>query len=331
METMEARAVAALPRGANWQYEPKWDGFRCLLNRQGRRVSMQSKSGRDLKRYFPEVVAATLALEADRFILDGELIIQRGKLLSFDDLLQRIHPAATRVKRLAEETPATFVAFDVLRVGADDLAGLPLSERRPQLERFAKTVLKEADGFQLSPATRTFKLAERWLAAAGTRHDGVIAKQLDLPYQAGNRDGMVKIKRIRTADCVVGGFRYAEKPLQGRRVVGSLLLGLYDDGGLLHHVGFTSAIKAKDKLRLTDEFEAIASTTSFTGQTPGGASRWSTARSADWQPVKPQRVVEVSYDHVTGGRFRHGTSIVRDRPDKRPKQCTMVQIEPGVD
>jgi ATP-dependent DNA ligase len=326
VEPMEARAVAELPRGAHWQYEPKWDGFRCLLNRHGPRVTMQSKSGRDLRRYFPEVVAATLALADERFLLDGELIIQHGKLLSFDDLLQRIHPAASRIRRLADETPATFVAFDLLRLGADDLAGLPLSERRLQLERFAKTAFNRSNGFQLSPATRSFSVAERWLAAAGTRHDGVIAKRRDLPYQAGNRDGMLKIKRIRTADCVVGGFRYAAKPMQERRVVGSLLLGLYDDDGLLHHVGFTSAIKAQDRIGLTDDLEAIASATSFTGRAPGGPSRWSTARSTDWQPVKPQRVVEVSYDHVTNGRFRHGTRILRARPDKRAKQCTMVQI-----
>ncbi|MEO7718535.1 MAG: ATP-dependent DNA ligase, partial [Capsulimonas sp.] len=185
--------------------------------------------------------------------------------------------------------------------------------------------------FRLSPASQKMKDAERWLASAGDGSDGVIAKRLDLPYQAGNRDGMQKIKRYRSADCVIGGFRYAEKLQAGRKVVGSLLLGLYDADGLLHHVGFSSGIKAGDRVTLTQKFEAVKRNQSFTGNAPGGPSRWSTKRSSEWQPVKPKYVVEVSYDHFTGGRFRHGTSILRWRPDKKPAQCTFEQVKQKID
>jgi ATP-dependent DNA ligase len=323
---MEARSVDGLPRGAEWQYEPKWDGFRCLLIRSGDRLRMQSKSGRDLVRYFPEVAAATMGLADKQFILDGELVIPVGNRFSFDSLLQRIHPAASRIKRLAAETPAVFLAFDLLRCGRDDMDGLPLMKRRPALERFAKRYFKHSDVFRLSPASRNYADAERWLASAGGGSDGVIAKRLDLPYQGGNRDGMQKIKRMRSADCVIGGFRYGEKRTAGRKVVGSLLLGLYDGKGLLNHVGFTSGLKSGQKAALTDKLEVIVSDRSFTGNAPGGLSRWSTKRSAEWQPIKPKFVVEVSYDHFTGGRFRHGTTILRWRPDKRPRQCTMEQL-----
>jgi ATP-dependent DNA ligase len=323
---MEARSVDGLPRGAEWQYEPKWDGFRCLLIRSGDRLRMQSKSGRDLVRYFPEVAAATMGLADKQFILDGELVIPVGNRFSFDSLLQRIHPAASRIKRLAAETPAVFLAFDLLRCGRDDMDGLPLMKRRPALERFAKRYFKHSDVFRLSPASRNYADAERWLASAGGGSDGVIAKRLDLPYQGGNRDGMQKIKRMRSADCVIGGFRYGEKRTAGRKVVGSLLLGLYDGKGLLNHVGFTSGLKSGQKAALTDKLEVIVSDRSFTGNAPGGLSRWSTKRSAEWQPIKPKFVVEVSYDHFTGGRFRHGTTILRWRPDKKPRQCTMEQL-----
>jgi ATP-dependent DNA ligase len=324
---MEARSVDILPRGAEWQYEPKWDGFRCLLIRSGDRLRMQSKSGRDLARYFPEVVVAAMSLAETQVTVDGELVIPIGKRLSFDDLLQRIHPAASRIKRLAAETPAVFLAFDLLRCGTDDMARLPLRKRRPALERFAKRHFKRSDVFRLSPASRDHADAERWLAAAGGGSDGVIAKRVDLPYQGGNRDGMQKIKRIRSADCVIGGFRYGEKRTAGRKVVGSLLLGLYDENGLLNHVGFTSGLKSGQKAALTDKLEAIVSDRSFTGNAPGGPSRWSTKRSAEWQPVKAKFVVEVSYDHFTGGRFRHGTTILRWRPDKKARQCTTEQLQ----
>jgi ATP-dependent DNA ligase len=324
---MEARSVDSLPRGAEWQYEPKWDGFRCLLIRSGDRLRMQSKSGRDLVRYFPEVAVAATSLADTQFTLDGELVIPVGNRFSFDDLLQRIHPAASRIKRLAAETPAVFLAFDLLRCGRDDMDGLPLMKRRPALERFAKRHFKHSDVFRLSPSSRDHTDAKRWLASAGGGSDGVIAKRLDLPYQSGNRDGMQKIKRMRSADCVIGGFRYGEKRTAGRKVIGSLLLGLYDEGGLLHHVGFTSGLKSGQKTTLTDKLEAIVSDRSFTGNAPGGPSRWSTKRSAEWQPVKPKFVVEVSYDHFTGGRFRHGTTILRWRSDKKPRQCTMEQLQ----
>ena len=326
MELMEAESVAELPRGTQWQYEPKWDGFRCLLVRDDKRVRMQSKGGRDLVRYFPEIASAASALSASSFILDGELIIELEGGYSFDALLQRIHPAASRVKRLAVETPASFMAFDLLRSEDRDLTALPLDERRSALEQFARRYFRGNRVFALSPASRSLAGAKKWLQSVREGHDGVVAKRLDLAYRGGARDGMQKIKLMRSADCVVGGFRYGEKKQGGRKVIGSLLLGLYDDSGLLHHVGFTSAIKTADRPGLTETFEAIASGSSFTGKTPGGPSRWSTKRSAEWQPVRPIHVVEVSYDHVSGGRFRHGTKIVRWRPDKKPSQCRMDQL-----
>jgi ATP-dependent DNA ligase len=324
---MEARSVDAIPRGQEWQYEPKWDGFRCLLSRDGDRVDLRSKSGEDLARYFPEIVAAALTLKADRFTLDGELVVPGGKSFSFDALLQRIHPAASRVKKLSQDTPALYLAFDLLATGKEtQLSAKPLSERRPALENFAKANLKGSI-FHLSPATTSYATAKKWLEQSGGGSDGVIAKRIDLPYQAGNRDGMQKIKRFRSADCVVGGFRYATNKISDRKVVGSLLLGLYDDEGLLHHVGFTSAIKAGEKAALTDRLERLIGEPGFTGNAPGGPSRWSTERSATWCPLKPKLVVEVCYDHFSGERFRHGTSILRWRPDKAPRQCRFEQLK----
>lgn len=323
---MEARSVEAIPRGKEWQYEPKWDGFRCLLARSGNNVDLRSKSGEDLARYFPEIVAAALSLKADRFTLDGELVVPHGKGFSFDALLQRIHPAASRVKKLSQETPALYLVFDLLETAKEkQLAGKSLSERRPVLEAFAKDHLKNSL-FRLSPATTSYATAQKWLAQSGGGSDGVIAKRIDLPYQAGTREGMQKIKKFRSADCVVGGFRYASNKIGGRNVVGSLLLGLYDDKGLLHHVGFTSAIKAQEKPALTDRLEALIGEPGFTGNAPGGPSRWSTERSAKWCPLKPKLVIEVCYDHFSGERFRHGTSILRWRPDKAPRQCTFEQL-----
>ncbi|WP_305884115.1 ATP-dependent DNA ligase [Bradyrhizobium sp. CCGUVB14] len=232
---MEARSVDAIPTGENWLYEPKWDGFRCLLMREGKQVDLHSKSGQNLNRYFPEVIAGALTIRANSFVLDGEIVISIGGQFSFDALLQRIHPAASRVKKLAAETPALFLAFDLLQSGRD-LTGAPLVKRRPLLESFAARFFSESNLFRLSPASTKLRDAQRWLVAAGGGSDGVISKRLDLPYQAGNREGMQKIKRYRSADCVIGGFRYGV----GRRVVGSILLGLYDDEGLLQHVGFSS-------------------------------------------------------------------------------------------
>jgi len=329
---MEARSVDAIPRGEEWQYEPKWDGFRCLLAREAADVTMLSKAGEDLARYFPEVIAAARELKAQRFTLDGELVVPEGKSFSFDALLQRIHPAVSRVKKLSTETPALFLAFDLLATAKDgDLVAQPLHERRPALEAFAKANFTEHPTFRLSPATTRFATAQSWLAHSGGGSDGVIAKRIDLPYQGGNRDGMQKIKRHRSADCVIGGFRYAtNKGADGRKLVGSLLLGLYDEDGLLHHVGFTSAIKANDKPALTDRLEPLIAPSSFTGNTPGGPSRWSTERSAEWCPLKPKLVIEICYDHFSGERFRHGTSILRWRPDKSPRQCTFEQLRQKV-
>lgn len=315
-----------IPVGSAWQYEPKWDGFRCLLKRDGKEhLTMTSKAGHDLTRYFPEIGSAAAALPERRFILDGELVVPIDKALSFDALLQRIHPAASRVARLSRETPSLFVAFDILQRGKNDLSRRLLPDRRRELEDFAAHCFSRTL-FRLSPASTRLQDAKRWLQSAGSGSDGVVAKRVDLPYQAGNRDGMQKIKLHRSADCVIGGFRYGERAVQGPELVGSLLLGLYDDDGKLHHVGFTSAIEEEEKPGLTRRLEAIAVDYSFTGNAPGGPSRWSTRRSAEWTAVKPSLVIEVSYDHFTGGRFRHGTSIMRWRPDKKPKQCTMVQV-----
>jgi ATP-dependent DNA ligase len=323
---MEARSVDILPEGPEWQYEPKWDGFRCILVRRDVTVRLHSKSGEDLTRYFPELVEAALALKADDVTLDGEIVVPKGAALSFDDLLQRIHPAESRIRKLASETPARFIAFDLLSLNRQDLASRPLSARRPALERFAKR-FKPGGRFDLSPFTASAVIARKWLALAGGGFDGVIAKRTDVAYQAGNREGMHKIKHYRSADCVIGGFRYAESAAAGRKVVGSLLLGLYDDQKLLHHVGFTSAFKAHEKQALTDKLLPLVSTSSFTGNAPGGPSRWSTRRSSKWVPLTPKLVVEVSYDHFSGGRFRHGTRILRWRPDKKPQQCTMEQLK----
>jgi ATP-dependent DNA ligase len=326
IQPMEARSVDEIPVGERWQYEPKWDGFRCLLARDGEKITMTSKSGQDLTRYFPEVASAAVLLPERRFVVDGELVVQIGREFSFDALLQRIHPAASRIKRLSLETPALFLAFDLLQRGKADLVAERLPKRRQELEELVANCFPRTL-FRLSPASRNLKDARKWLKSAGGGSDGVIAKRIDLPYQAGNRGGMQKIKPHRSADCVIGGFRYGERRVAGRKVVGSLLLGLYDDEGLLHHVGFTSAFKAEDKGRLTERLEAISTDRSFTGNAPGGPSRWSTKRSSEWVPVKPNLVIEVSYDHFTGGRFRHGTTILRWRPDKKPEQCTMVQLK----
>jgi ATP-dependent DNA ligase len=321
---MEAKSVAQLPSGANWQYEPKWDGFRCIAFRDGDNVALQSKSGQPLGRYFPELVEAVLKLKSKQFVIDGEIVVPVKGKLSFDDLLMRIHPAASRVQKLAKETPARLIVFDLL---VDDRGRLivdaPLSERRKKLDAFGKKYFAKNKSIELSPETKDLKIAKSWLAGAGGDVDGVIAKRLDLPYQTGNRHGMVKVKRLRTADCVIGGFRYASEG----KLVGSLLLGLYDDEGLLHHVGFTSSMKAEEKPALTKKLEALIKTPGFTGRAPGGPSRWSTDRSADWKPLATKLVIEVQYDHFTGGRFRHGTKFLRWRPDKKPAQCTWEQVK----
>jgi ATP-dependent DNA ligase len=326
---MEARVVDDVPTGPGWQYEPKWDGFRCLAFRDGDTVELQSKSGQPLARYFPEVVAHLLALTPRTFVLDGEIVIPVDGRLSFDDLLQRIHPAASRVERLSRERPAVLIVFDLL-VDADgaSLVDRRLGERRRALEAFAAKHLAGRDDVRLSPATPDAGQARAWLDMAGGTLDGIVAKRLDLPYQSGERTGMQKVKRRRTADCVVGGFRYAANTSAKGvgKVVGSLLLGLYDADGLLHHVGFTSGFPAADRAALLGKVQPLIEPPGFTGRAPGGPSRWSSERSGEWEPLAPKLVVEVSYDHFTGDRFRHATRFLRWRPDKAPRQCTLDQV-----
>jgi ATP-dependent DNA ligase len=315
---MEARSADHLPTGPGWWYEPKWDGFRCLTFRQGPAVVLQAKSGKPLTRYFPEVVAALAAIPEEGFALDGELLVPVGDGFSFEALQMRLHPAESRIRRLAAETPAVLAVFDMLQTpqGAD-LRDAPLAERRAALARFIDR--HGGSRLILTQGVEDAAQAQAWLDEG--KLEGVIAKRLDAPYAEGER-AMIKVKRQRTADCVIGGFRYArEGPL-----VGSLLLGLYDDAGLLNHVGFTSGLATADKPDLTRRLEALAGGVGFTGDAPGGPSRWSDERSSQWTPVSPEIVVEVSFDHVSGGRFRHGTRLVRFRPDKAPGQCRMEQI-----
>ena len=323
---MEARTVDQLPDGDGWQYEPKWDGFRCLVFRDGETVELQSKAGQPLGRYFPEVIEAVKALKAKKFVLDGELAVPVDGTLSFDDLLQRIHPAPTRIAKLARERAAVLIVFDLLvDERGTKLYERTLEERRPRLERFAAKFFPQEGLIRLSPATSTIASARKWLRASASGLDGVIAKRIDVPYSSGDREAMLKIKHLRTADCVVGGFRYASKG----KVIGSLLLGLYDDEGLLHHVGFTSSLTGDQRRELTPRLEKLRKAPGFTGQAPGGPSRWSTKRSSEWEPLAPKLVVEVQYDHFSGARFRHGTKFLRWRPDKAAKQCTWDQVEPS--
>ena len=320
---MDALLVSEIPTGEGWLYEPKWDGFRCLVFRDGSNVFLQSKSGQPLARYFPELVEAFLELKPERFVLDGEIAIPIGNKFSFNDLLERIHPAASRVQKLAREHPAIFVAFDLLASeDGKSLLKLPLKGRRERLEKFAERNFDRDSHIRLSPATTNLAAAKQWFNRIGTDLDGVIAKRLDCNYRAGERTGMEKIKLNRTADCVVGGFRYAAKG----KVVGSLLLGLYDAQGLLNHVGFCSGLKAAQRKSLLAKLEPLIAPPGFTGHAPGGPSRWSTKRSSEWKPLKPKLVVEVSYDHFTNDRFRHGTRLIRWRPDKAPGQCRMEQV-----
>ncbi|MDT4967733.1 MAG: hypothetical protein QOJ64_2470 [Acidobacteriota bacterium] len=321
---MEAKVVDKIPAGENWQYEPKWDGFRCLTFRDQTKIELQSKAGQSLSRYFPELIEAVRKIQAKRFVLDGEIIIPTEEGISFDDLLQRIHPAASRVKKLSESIPAQLLVFDLLvDEKGRSLLEKPLSERRERLNEFAEKYLAPEGRILLSPSVLDVRTARSWFARFGRGMDGVMAKRLDLPYLSGERTGMVKIKRIRTADCVVGGFRYASSG----GLVGSLLLGLYNDEGLLDHVGFTSSFTMEEKKELTPRLKKLIKKPGFTGNAPGGPSRWSTKRTSEWQPLDPRLVVEVQYDHFDGGRFRHGTGLLRFRPDKAPRQCTFDQLQ----
>ena len=330
-----------IPSGEGWIYEPKWDGFRCLVFRRDDEVLLQSKAGQPLGRYFPELVEAFRNLKPRLFVLDGEIVIFIDGQPSFDDLLMRIHPAESRVRRLAKETPASYLAFDLLLdERGRSLVDRPLPERRQELESFFEVVWHGSqtraagsksrpaphDSIQLSPATDDRRQAERWMKELqGSGFDGVIAKRADAPYASGEHSAMVKIKKIRTADCVVGGFRYASKG----GAIGSLLLGLYNDEGLLDHIGFSSSFKADERAKLKKVLEPLRGGSGFSGRAPGGPSRWSTERSGQWEPLQPKLVCEVSYDYFSQGRFRHGTKFLRWRPDKDPRQCTFEQERPA--
>jgi ATP-dependent DNA ligase len=322
---MEAKRVDAIPAGDKWLFEPKWDGFRAIVFRKGDQVALQSKAGQPLQRYFPELVEAFRSLKPKEFILDGEIVLPVDGRLSFDDLLQRIHPAESRVRKLAEATPTNYYAFDLLYAKGKVLKDLPIEERRKRLETFFGSA-GQHPLIHLSPATTDRKLASDWFNKFGALGlDGVMAKRLGEPYHSGDREGMVKVKHLKTADCVVGGFRYGE----GTKVVGSLLLGLYDDEGRLVHIGHTSSIRKDDRRELTKKLESMKSENPFEVRVPGGPSRWASEKSGEWQPVRPKLVCEVEYDYFSQGRFRHGSKFLRWRPDKKPRSCTMDQVSPA--
>ena len=333
---MEAARADQLPDGDEWQFEPKWDGFRCLVFRKDSTVILQSKSGQPLSRYFPELVHAFQSLPSHAFVLDGEIVVARDGRLSFDDLLLRIHPAASRVATLAHDTPATFIAFDVLYDSSEETALMirPLIERRTYLERFF-SLIPDHPLIQLSPVSRDRTIATRWFTDLGAYGlDGVMAKKIHEPYHAGDRQAMIKVKHVKTADCVVGGFRYSATPAKTGKAnhptattVGSLLLGLHDTNGLLHFVGFTSSFSKEERTRLKQVVEPLKGGVGFSGKAPGGPNRWSQRKSDEWERVDPVLVCEVQYDYFSQGRFRHGTKFLRWRPDKDPRQCTLDQVE----
>jgi ATP-dependent DNA ligase len=304
-----ARSSRELPEGDGWRYEPKLDGFRTIVFRDGDDVHLQSRNGRPMNRYFPDVVEQVLALEAPQLVLDGEMVVTVDGVQEFDLLSQRIHPAASRVERLAKETPAALVAFDLLAEGNESLLALPYEERR---ERLSGVVGKPVE---LTESTPDRGEADKWLAGTG---EGVIAKEAGAPYLPGERTGMVKIKRVRTADAVVAAFRFGKE--EGK--VGSLILGLYDDDGELHIVGHTSSFKAKQKRELLDLLEPYR-----TGeQGHGEPSRWKSDEELVWEGLRPELVVEVNFDHITGNRIRHGAKFVRWREDKEPEECRLSQL-----
>jgi ATP-dependent DNA ligase len=317
---MEAKLAADLPEDSGWQFEPKWDGFRAIAARRpGGEITLMSKSGKPLDRYFPEIVALLAAVRIRDYAVDGEIILTRDGALSFDALQARLHPAPSRIARLSVETPAQLMLFDCLAADGDILIDQPLTRRRAALEHFH--AMEGGPALLLSPRTEEVERARAWLARSGGALDGVVAKARDDIYRPGER-AMIKVKQRRTVDCVVGGFRRErDGPL-----VASLLLGLYDDAGMLDHVGFTSSVAARDKPALTARLDALVAPPGFTGRAPGGPSRWNDGREAAWEPLKPELVVEVVYDQVTAGRFRHGTKLLRWRPDKAPRQCTLDQL-----
>jgi ATP-dependent DNA ligase len=331
---MLAKLASSLPEGEGWLYEPKWDGFRALVFRDGSDIQLQSRELKPLNRYFPEIIEPLLAQAPQRCVLDGEIVIAGERGLDFDSLLLRIHPAESRVKLLAEQTPASFVAFDLLFEGDDDLRPSPQEERRRRLER---ALAGARPPVYLTPATRDRATAQDWFSRfEGAGFDGVVAKRLEQPYQPDKRV-MVKVKHARTADCVVGGFRW-HKNGPGT-LVGSLLLGLYDDAGKLHHVGVTSSFTAARRRELVGELEPLRENAAAdhpwrewaewsSGQRmPGATSRWNRGKDLSWEPLRIERVCEVAYDHLQGDRFRHATTFLRWRPDKKPEECRYDQLE----
>ena len=305
--------------GEDWQYEPKWDGFRFLAFKSGKAVDIRAKSGKPLHRYFPELVELLSDLNAPQFVIDGEIVIEVAGHYSFDALQMRLHPAESRIRKLASQTPAKLILFDMLAdTTGEDLREEPLWVRRAAFEKFVHAA--NSKNIELSSITLDAGEASTWLTARDAqRTDGIVAKRRDGLYLSGER-AMVKVKPLRSADCVVGGFRYH------KRQVGSLLLGLYNDEGKLDHVGFTATIRNEQRAALTKRLETLREPPGFTGNAPGGPSRWSTDRSAAWEPLRPELVVEVRFDQVTANRFRHGTKLLRWRPDKAPSQCTFEQI-----
>jgi ATP-dependent DNA ligase len=304
-----ARSKSDLPEGEEWRYEPKYDGFRTLVFRDGDDVHLQSRNGKPMNRYFPEVVEQVLASAAERVVYDGELIVVVDGIQEFDLLSQRIHPAKSRVEMLAEKYPCAYVAFDLLAEEDETLLELPYTERRERLENVV------SDPIQLSPMTPDREAAGEWLTG---NSEGVVAKQAGSAYLPGERKGMTKIKRLRTADCVVAAFRFGKEP----NTLGSLILGLYDDEGDLHVVGHTSGFKAKQKREFLELLEPHR-----TGeQGHGEPSRWKSEEELVWEGLRPELVVEIGFDHITGNRIRHGAKFKRWRDDKGPHECTLDQL-----
>lgn len=318
---MEAKVQEQLPTGPGWQFEPKWDGFRAVAYRDGDDVYIASRNQRPLTRYFPELVPAVRAITPRRVVLDGEIIIFAGAGMDFDLLQLRLHPAASRVSMLAGQTPASLIVFDALADGDEDLRQLPLRERRTRLERLLGN---PPPPVYLSPVTQDIAVAQGWLDRYdGSGLDGIVAKRLDQGYKSGER-AMVKVKKHRTVDCVVGGFRWSSS---GKSSVGSLLLGLYR-GKSLEFVGHTSGFNAAERRELVALLTPLMRGESFgEGRAPGGPSRWATERTLEWEAVRPELVCEVAFDRVINGRFRHGVGFIRWRPDKNPRDCTFDQIE----
>jgi len=336
---MLSRAADVLPGGDGWQFEPKWDGFRTLVFRDGDELLLQSRDEKPMNRYFPELAASLAATLPERCVVDGEIVIVGADGLDFEALLLRIHPAASRVKLLAAQSPSSFVAWDLLALGDEDLRAMPLATRRERLER---ALAHAAPPVHVSPATRDRALAEDWFRRfEGAGLDGVMAKRLDEPYRDGERT-MIKVKHARTADCVVAGFRWHKNG--AGTMVGSLLLGLYDDGGTLHHVGVTASFTNVVRKQLVADLAPLrehaleghpwrdwAEARDEAGATeqrrPGASSRWNRGKDLSWEPLRPERVCEVAYDHMQGTRFRHAAQFVRWRSDKRPSDCRYDQLE----